>query len=132
MSLLKKLLGIWMMEKALSSTAILLRRLLIYMAVIAVLIIFVAMLLFLLTSGLLWVAYTQLLVYGVHPQTAILDLAALVLLLLVGSICCAKYHFRRVHSVSKKFLHTQWTLYHPLSHISGAFMEGLLNENSPG
>lgn|GEM_PF-4194807 len=129
MSLVKKLLGMWMIGKTVSSTTHLLGNLLISMAVIAILAAVSAVFFLILVCGILWFSYNILVIQGFTELTAILILGAVVLLVLLLCLYYMRCYIKKISLFSLEFDNsTQSPIVRGVTHIVDSFIKGLTTE----
>lgn len=116
-----------MVGKTVSTTTTLFTRLLVSIAAIAILTAFAAVFLLLLTGGMLWLGYAQLIQHGVDAEIAVLILSGIILALLAAIILAVQYHFRRLRRLARHMGNMRSSVSGKVSHIVDSFMEGLIS-----
>lgn len=124
MSVLSKLFGVWVVNKTVTSATPLLIRLFAGMAAITACAIAAAIIMAILMAGILWVAYAQLLQYGVSEGVILLIIGSLLFALLSYIIITVKSNLNKIHGIARQILYLQSPLSGKLSDISSAFMDG--------
>jgi uncharacterized membrane protein len=128
--LLRKLFGVWVIGKTVSSTAPLFMRLLLGMAAITVLAVVGAILAAALIMGGLWLAYSQLVESGIEPAFALMILGAVILFLLGLVVLSARNYWRKLNLITRRLVYRQAPISGRLSSIADAFIDGLLTDTS--
>ena len=129
MSVIRKLFGIWIIGKTVSTTTTLFTNLLISMAAIALLAAFAAVFLIIIVCGVLYLSYQELIIYGVTELNAMLILGAVLLLLLLGIYHYIGYHVRQMGKNYSGILHSKTSNAPGVSNIIDSFMDGLLSHS---
>ena len=130
MSLVSKLLGIWLTERTVTSSTPLFMRLLAAIAAIAVLAAMASALLALIMAGLLWLAYEQMLAHGLPQQVALLCMIGIVLILLSVLVLFVQNYINRIRALSQRIIVGQGPVTGGLSTVAAAFVRGW-NQPSP-
>lgn len=125
MSVVSKVFGIWVVNKTVSSSTTLFLRLLAGMAAIIVCAITASLIIAILITGGVWLAYGELVTSGIDKQVAALIIGSLLLALLAAIMLTVKKYFYQLHIVSKTILNFKPPLGGKLSRVIDAFMEGL-------
>jgi hypothetical protein len=126
MALASKLLGIWLTERAVTSTTPLFMRLLGAMAAIAILAAMASALLALAIGGVLWVAYLQLLAYGMAPQMAMISMIGIVLILLAILVIFVQDYINQIRALSHRIIAGHGPITGGVSSVANAFVDGLM------
>lgn len=117
MSLVSKLLGIWMVRRTVSSTTPLFIRLLLGVVALTISAVVVALLGALLLSVLLWFLYSQLIEQGFGQGQAQLMIAGLIIAMMLGFVALIQSHWRNVRKVSNSLIY----MTSPTTGVSGRF-----------
>ena len=131
MSLLRKLIGIWMMEKTVSSVATVFTRLLMSMAIVAILAAFSAVFLVIIMTGIIWGAYVQLTLHGWDSSSAILIIIAALAVLLCLCMYAVQRHVRKIAEISHFLLLAKAIPHNRFSSLMNAFMDGFHQGEPP-
>ena len=124
MSILSKLLGVWAMEKTLSTTTPLLMRLALGMAAITLLSMMATFLFAIVVAVLTWYSYLLMLAHGIAQTDALLVILLTLLTLLVVVGCYIRSCWLKTTLVIRKLIHRQMPLRGRVSALSDAFMHG--------
>jgi len=129
MSPLGKLLGIVMVQRTLSTTA-LFQQFLWGIAVFIIFTVIAGALLSALLIGGLCAAYHALVLYGLEPQAAQVTIATLTLLIavIIGAILYVKIH--RLHAALPHLLRAQSPIAARINEVTDSFLDGLMNPPS--
>ncbi len=132
MTLVRRLLGFWVIGRTVSSGTSLLTRLLLGMAAIAILIAFAVLFTAFIVVALLWMTYEQLLLSGMDKMAAVVVLSGIVLALLAATVLMAKQHLSNIHHLTNLALQPNTPpALRRFSPVINAFMDGLLTERRP-
>lgn len=124
MSMINKLIGIWAINKTVSSATPLFMRLLVGMAAVTVCAVISAIVVTILLTGAVWLSYTQMIQQGVTETTAMLIIGAILLAFLAYLMMTLQHHARKLRAGFRKMIYAQEPMSTRLSDISNAFLDG--------
>lgn len=124
MSIVSKLLGAWVVSRAVPSSTPIFMRLLAGMAAVTFFAVFAAVISAMLVAGLVWFAYGQLLASGIAPGMAVLVISLVLLLVLSSLIMMMQRYWFRIYTLARKLMNMQSPLTGGLNSLADAFMDG--------
>jgi hypothetical protein len=131
MSVLSKVVGLWMLGRTASTSAILFQRLLAGLAAIAVLAVVTAILIGVLMVGLLYLMYTYLVAHGLEPNVAMLVVGGVTLAFLALTVAYIVAYWRKVRSVPQQLVRMNAPISTRLHDVVDAFMSGMSDPVPP-
>lgn len=129
MSFISKLVGIWMFRRTVTSTTPLFMQLVFDMAALVFGVIVIALLGAMLLTGILWIAYHQMILADVQPVNAQLVIFGTVLALFAAAGLVTRNYWRNMRRLSNRIVHMQTPATGKLSSIADSFMDGLMTRS---
>ena len=130
MSMINKLIGAWVVNKAVSSTTPLIMRLLIGMAAISMVTIFTAFLAAIITGAGMWLAYHGLIASGITPANAVLLIGMFLFALLFVLAMIMQHYWRKVSTTFNQIVHMQSPVGGRVSSLVDSFIAGFHSPNT--
>ncbi len=124
MSLLKRLFGIWAINKTVTTTTPLFMRLILGMAVLTLLAVFASVLFAIVVAACAWFGYTQLIICGISSVAAF-SIVFLILVALMLILCMVlQHHWRKLQQTLQHILYMQAPISSSVSILTDAFFRG--------
>jgi predicted permease len=128
MSLLSRLLKIWLVGRTVSATTPLLMRLVVGIALVSLLVALGAVLLAILIGMVVWFAYGQLIANGATDYQAMATIAGSILLLLTLIALWIRVHWLRSMGLIRNIAYLRTPISGRINMFSDAFMAGFNNK----